>query len=58
MHAIISLSISMQSSWVYKMMECLDNRVKQSKRKLKKGASGSPNRKRRRVIPRDELMQR
>ena len=52
--------VYMQASWVFKIQECIDNRIKQSKRKQKKqSGEASPNTKRKRVcFPRDELMSR
>lgn len=44
---------------MFKMKECLENRMKQSKRKLKKAGTASPNPKKHKAsLPKDELMQR
>ena len=58
--SFLSLYFDMQASWVFKMQECIDNRLKQSRRKLKKQLGGaSPNPKRKCVLyPKDELLSR
>ena len=55
-----SSSFLLQSSWVDKIKECLENRIKMSRRKMKRiGEAESPNPKRQRSsLHKDHLLQR
>ena len=49
----------MQKSWVDKMLECIRNRDKQAKKKVKDTNLGSPTAKRQRLVaPKDDLLHR
>ena len=56
---IFEMFYLLQASWVSKMKECLDNRIKQARRKMKQTCHSSPNPKRQRITNhKDELIHR